>query len=148
MTTQSKGLKINERHSTQHGECCCTCKFQCTLFKHPWNTFLKGTMDESTGLYACLARYSLSGDAQGTIYESKHGLCELYTPKTQISQQTARIDPDPLQQYIKPPYDPEYDLEFCERCFVMSNHVLGVCQKCVDLPIGDATNPDIQRDKN
>lgn len=25
---------------------------------------------------------------------------------------------------------PDYELDFCEKCFQMTNHLKGICQKC------------------
>jgi hypothetical protein len=36
------------------GDCCCNCKNQIELFKHPWNEINKGSCIESTGFYACI----------------------------------------------------------------------------------------------
>ncbi len=27
-------------------------------------------------------------------------------------------------------YDQEFELEFCDECFQMTNHINGTCQKC------------------
>lgn len=63
-------------------ECCCNCKHQITLQKHPFNKdFGKGSISESCG-YVCTAVYE-DGSNEGTgVYSDKpHGLCELHVLK-------------------------------------------------------------------
>ena len=63
------------------GECCCNCKNQIELFKHPWNLINKGPISESTGMYACIASLDCDGKNEGVILERKHGFCELYVKR-------------------------------------------------------------------
>ena len=64
------------------GDCCCNCKSQIELFKHPWNTINKGNIKESTGMYACILQHDCDGTNTGIIFEKKHGYCELHLPKS------------------------------------------------------------------
>lgn len=61
------------------GECCCNCKNQIELFKHPSNKVNKGAISESTGMYACIAQFD--GEQEGVIFEKHHGFCEMHVPK-------------------------------------------------------------------
>ena len=63
------------------GECCCNCKNQIELFKHPWNKVNNGAISESTGMYACIAMYNMDQEQKAILFESKHGFCELYVSK-------------------------------------------------------------------
>ena len=66
-----------------NGECCCNCKFQLTLKKHPHNQgFGKGYMSENCG-YVCVHPFEDGSNSGNAIYfEKKHGFCEMHTPKT------------------------------------------------------------------
>ena len=59
--------------------CCCKCKHQRELNKHPLNTNkdIKGSILESTGYYACLCP-ELEVDI---IFDKKHGECEMFQLK-------------------------------------------------------------------
>ena len=60
-------------------ECCCNCKNQIELFKHPYNTLYKGSILDSADLYACIVPFDMDNNKQeGFIFEDKHGECELY----------------------------------------------------------------------
>lgn len=63
------------------GECCCNCKHQLELFKHPWNIINKGSVRESTKMYACIVEHLLQDNYNAIIFEKKHGFCELYMPR-------------------------------------------------------------------
>lgn len=60
------------------GSCCCNCKNQIELFKHPWNKINKGPISESTNMYACIAQFDCDKVPKGIIFEKKHGMCEMY----------------------------------------------------------------------
>lgn len=75
-------LKNNKCDNGWHtGECCCNCKNQIELFKHPWNKVNKGAINESTGMYACIVQFDCDEVQKGVIFENKHGHCELYVKK-------------------------------------------------------------------
>lgn len=57
-------------------QCCCNCKYQLELFKHPFNKIHKGSIMDSTGLFACTFLVS-----EAIIFENKHGICEGYIKK-------------------------------------------------------------------
>jgi len=60
------------------GQCCCHCKRQIKIMKHPWNKGEgKGRMSEVMG-YGCLKV------EEAIFFEKEHGMCECYdaaTPK-------------------------------------------------------------------
>jgi len=66
------------------GDCCCNCKFQVKINKHPINPdFAKGSITETFG-YGCEAFRFLndgSNDNQIIFSASIHGFCELYVIK-------------------------------------------------------------------
>jgi len=70
-------------HGWHTGECCCNCKSQITLHKHPWNNepILKGAILEKTGLFACIVEYHVDGNQSGFVLEKEHGFCELHVYK-------------------------------------------------------------------
>lgn len=61
-----------------NGSCCCNCKFQLELSKHPWNKINKGNVTESSDMYACIAQHYIEEKYKGTIFEEKHGMCEFH----------------------------------------------------------------------
>jgi len=63
------------------GLCCCNCKNQIELFKHPWNTINKGPCSESTNFYVCILQHNINKDNRGTLFEFKHGFCEMHKSK-------------------------------------------------------------------
>ena len=60
------------------GMCCCNCKNQIELFKHPWNKVNRGKVSDSTEMYACIAQFDCDNVRKGVLFESKHGMCEMY----------------------------------------------------------------------
>ena len=73
------------------GECCCNCLNQITLGKHPWNQINKGSCLEESGLYACVVEHLIEDNRGGTVFENKHGYCELYIGKTLREKKIERI---------------------------------------------------------
>lgn len=69
---------VSEEPKCYNGRCCCNCKNQIELFKHPWNKVHKGSVTESTGMYACIVQLDCDNEYKGIISEDKHGMCELY----------------------------------------------------------------------
>ena len=63
------------------GECCCSCKNLIELFKHPLNKIHKGSILESTNLYACTLSLDCDNKQEGILFEQQHGFCEMYYPK-------------------------------------------------------------------
>lgn len=66
------------------GSCCCNCKNYIPLMKHPWNQDIgKGNMSEKMG-YACIGFFS-TGDNIAVFFDNnhEHGMCELYSKKTE-----------------------------------------------------------------
>jgi len=64
------------------GMCCCNCKFQMKLMKHPMNiSFGKGAMSEQCG-YVCTVGFPEDGINDQAIYSDReHGMCEMHTKK-------------------------------------------------------------------
>lgn len=63
------------------GNCCCNCKFQVKINKHPINPdFAKGSIEETFG-YGCeVFRFFEDGSNDNQIIFSKsiHGICEMH----------------------------------------------------------------------
>ena len=72
-------------------ECCCNCLNQITLRNHPWNKINKGSCTEESGLYACISEHDIEDNNYGTVYESKHGYCELYVGKSLRQKKMERV---------------------------------------------------------
>jgi len=81
--------KCNEK------QCCCKCDNQTELVKHPGNIVYKGSISESTNMYACVIY--LGEEKIGILYEKKHGECELFTP----IKETIDIEIDYKEKYEK-----------------------------------------------
>jgi hypothetical protein len=67
----------------EHGKCCCNCKNQLKLMKHPMNVVLgEGSITEQLG-WVCAAQFE-DGSNEGESYfmDNEHGMCEFYKPKT------------------------------------------------------------------
>lgn len=59
------------------GNCCCQCKFNIPIMKHPINMDIgKGNMSEQMG-YACIGFLSLN-ERIAHFFDKQHGLCELF----------------------------------------------------------------------
>jgi hypothetical protein len=76
---ENKNKKCNQ--GWRNGECCCNCKNQIELYKHPMNKKFKGRITESTGMYACLVQWDIDRENKGVLFEKQHGFCEMYQPK-------------------------------------------------------------------
>lgn len=55
------------------GRCCCNCKYHIELFNHPWNEKYRGSINESTSMYACIVFLE-----KAILKERKHGICEFH----------------------------------------------------------------------
>lgn len=73
------------------GSCCCNCQYQIELFKHPWNKINSGTVSETTNMYACVAEHISEKNYQGTIFEKKHGMCEMHEARNLRAEKLRRI---------------------------------------------------------
>jgi len=62
-------------------DCCCNCKSQLELFKHPWNKINKGACSESTNMYACIVQFDDTKEQKAILFEKKHGMCEMHIRK-------------------------------------------------------------------
>jgi len=67
-------------------ECCENCELLLELYKHPRNNNerFKGSIGETTNLYACILYSKLKGSrGEANILEENmlNGICECYTPK-------------------------------------------------------------------
>lgn len=65
------------------GICCCNCKWQSKLVKHPWNQGeFKGRISEQvkdsegTGMWVCTAQNGVA-----MTMNTEHSMCEMHTPK-------------------------------------------------------------------
>ena len=62
---------------------CKDCIYCIELYKHPWNKkkFLKGTILDSTHLYACVLPMDLNmnSDSRGILFDNNNGSCEMHT---------------------------------------------------------------------
>jgi len=76
-----KYVKCFDAKAWHDGDCCCNCKNQIELFKHPWNSINKGKVSESTGMYVCIVEHICSDNNKGMIFEQQHGMCELHIRK-------------------------------------------------------------------
>ena len=74
-----------ENFETEHGYkgmCCCNCKFQIQVNKHPKNIGeAKGSISELFG-YVCLTTFE-DGSGTPTFSNGQHGMCEYWTSKEQ-----------------------------------------------------------------
>lgn len=62
------------------GMCCCNCKHQIVLHKHPWNKdFGKGSITEQCG-YVCIE--PTIHQVNGIYFDQPHGMCECHESKT------------------------------------------------------------------
>ena len=73
--------KTKECDKGYKGDCCCNCNNQIELFKHPCNKVHKGSVLESTGMYACITILDEKDKYKGILDESNHGMCEMHTPR-------------------------------------------------------------------
>lgn len=62
-----------------NGRCCCNCKHQAHVMKHPWNKGkAKGEVTEQMG-FACAPPDFIEDGIRKVIYmDSQHGLCEMH----------------------------------------------------------------------
>jgi len=62
-------------------KCCCNCKFQLELMKHPLNVsnFAKGSILEKIG-YVCL-NPEVGEGKNAYFFDSKHGMCEMWNKR-------------------------------------------------------------------
>jgi hypothetical protein len=80
---------VYESPFIEKGICCCNCKHQTVLYKHPWNkNFGKGKCTEVCG-YACTVNPDGSMNQKASFSDDKHGLCELHY---------RRLIPPPVEQ--------------------------------------------------
>jgi hypothetical protein len=59
-------------------KCCCNCKSQIKVFKHPWNkdSYVKGSITELMG-YVCISA-ECNQENTGIFFDREHSLCECY----------------------------------------------------------------------
>jgi len=69
---------MNKEKEICKTQCCCNCKNQIELYKHPCNKINKGSIMETTNTYACIVQFDCDKKYKGIIFEQKHGECELY----------------------------------------------------------------------
>ncbi len=74
-----KGWKKEDGNTS--GSCCCNCKWQRPIVKHPWNKnpMAKGSITTIMG-YGCSVP-----DMPGIVFfESEHSMCEMYSDKNNV----------------------------------------------------------------
>ena len=70
--------------SFRKGRCCCLCRFQVIVKKHPWNKGkAKGSILQTMG-YGCGADEDFEAPNRIIFSDSKHGDCEMFTAKEVI----------------------------------------------------------------
>lgn len=81
--TEKCFLGWNDLESNSKGKCCCNCKNQVKIMKHPWNKndFANGHITEQIG-YGCAAP-ELAPNI--IFFDNAHGMCELYENKFEDS---------------------------------------------------------------
>ena len=78
--------------------CCCNCRNQVELFKHPGNMVYRGSILESTGMYACTSPLNYEDEQyRGILFEEKHGLCEMHGSRKSVEQQAPSIE---VHEYV------------------------------------------------
>ena len=77
--------EINKcRFGWHDGSCCCNCKNQFKLMKHPTNKeFGKGSILEQCG-WVCTVKFDSNEDREVIFFDNKHGMCEMYQPIKQL----------------------------------------------------------------
>jgi len=70
---------LKSYHKIGLKECCCNCKYQLNLMKHPTNSgFGEGSIMEQCG-YVCTNPFDDKSNAGNAIFsDRKHGSCELH----------------------------------------------------------------------
>jgi len=65
------------KHGWKDGSCCCNCKNQLKLMKHPWNNdFGKGLISEQCG-WVCTGKFDATS-TDAIYFDKEHGMCEMY----------------------------------------------------------------------
>ena len=74
-----KGWK--EEDGNRAGSCCCSCKWQRQIVKHPWNKnpMAKGRITELMG-YGC----AVPEMPAIVFFDAEHSMCEMYTSKDNV----------------------------------------------------------------
>lgn len=65
-----------DKHGSMHGDCCCNCIAQLTLRCSASNEIFSG--DGLLGAYVCTVEHHLENNYHATIFDHKHGICELH----------------------------------------------------------------------
>lgn len=89
-------MRESKCQNKEWGQCCCNCRFQEPIYKHPSNETLKGPISEVGG-YICHGSKCEGGYAIFMDYE--HSMCELHSFKISISkeeQDKLEEDRDPI----------------------------------------------------
>ena len=76
-----KNTQVSNCDKGYKNNCCCGCKYQLELFKHPFNNINKGKCTESTNMYVCIVEHDLKRNNKSTLFENKHGICEMHVKK-------------------------------------------------------------------
>lgn len=72
----------SKENGNRAGRCCCNCKWQAKLVKHPWNkaTWAKGSISEQMG-WVCLTP-ELQPNVTFFDLELEHSVCECHEWKS------------------------------------------------------------------
>lgn len=61
-----------------HNCCCCNCKNQIIILKHPWNHGDgKGRITERMG-FGCQIPEMQEGQTSAVFFDAEHGMCEMH----------------------------------------------------------------------
>jgi hypothetical protein len=68
-----------DTESNPKGKCCCNCKNQVSIRKHPWNKskFAEGNITEQIGFGCASSEFS----PNVIFFDTEHSMCELYQSK-------------------------------------------------------------------
>jgi len=75
-----------EKGAWSDGNCCCNCRHQLKINKHPWNKSkrFKGSISENSGIFVCSVQMDIENTRTGIAFERKHGYCELHSPHRKV----------------------------------------------------------------
>lgn len=70
--------------------CCCMCRHQIELGKHPWNSgIFKGKISDIF-LWACAVFHAIDNNYTGYVSDREHGCCEMFAMREQTTKESLR----------------------------------------------------------
>lgn len=70
-------LGWSKDNGNSKGRCCCNCKYQVKIMRHPWNTFTGGRMKGPITQIAGWGCTLFCEDNRGIVFfEQEHSVCE------------------------------------------------------------------------